>query len=87
MKKFMFCGQVLEEIKNEPYLEPYLDCNMKCQLIYLALPDRQRSYCMLRGVKEAAFKSLGRPKLECASTAWDPYYIFSFRKLRSASVS
>ena len=79
----MFCGQVLEEVKNHPYLGIMFDNKMKWSShisnitrkanVVLNVIKRNLWNCP-RDVKEVAYKSLVRPKLEYASTAWDPHY-------------
>ncbi|CAB3989347.1 vascular endothelial growth factor receptor 2-like, partial [Paramuricea clavata] len=82
-KQYMFCGQILEEVENHPYLGVMFDNKMKWSShisnttrkanVILHVIKRNLWNCP-RDVKEVAYKSLVRPTLEYASTAWDPYY-------------
>ena len=82
-KQYVFCGQILEEIKNHPYLGVMFDSKMKWSS-YISNSTRKANvvsnimkrnlWNCPRDVKEVAYKSLVRPKIEYASAAWDPYY-------------
>ncbi|CAB4025778.1 Hypothetical predicted protein, partial [Paramuricea clavata] len=82
-KQYMFCGQILEEVEDHPYLGVMFDNKMKWSShisnttrkanVVLHVIKRNLWNCP-RDVKEVAYKSLVRPTLEYASTAWDPYY-------------
>ena len=82
-KQYMFCGQVLEEVKNHPYLGVMFDNKMKWSShisnitrkanVVLNVIKRNLWNCP-RDVKEVAYKSLVRPKFEYAATAWYIHY-------------
>ena len=82
-KQYMFCGQILEEVENHPYLgvmfndkikwSPHISNITRKANVVLHVIKRNLWNCP-RNVKEVAYKSLVRPKLEYASTAWDPHY-------------
>ena len=81
-KQYVFCGQILEEVENHPYLGVMFDSKMKWSShisnstrkanVVSNIMKRNLWNCP-RDVKEVAYKSLVRPKIEYASAAWDPY--------------
>ena len=82
-KQYMFCGQILEEVENHPYLgvmfnnkikwSPHISNITRKANVVIHVIKRNLWNCP-RNVKEVAYKSLVRPTLEYASTAWDPHY-------------
>ena len=81
-KKYVFCGVELEKVDSISYLGVILNDNLKWSKHVqsttgkaskvLGMMKRNLWNCPTR-VREAAYTAIGRPKLEYASSAWDPY--------------
>ena len=81
--EYVFCGEILEEVERHPYLGVMLDNKMRwsphVEIItskakkVLGLIKRNLWNCP-RTVKETAYKTLVRPKLQYACSAWDPHH-------------
>ena len=80
-REHVFCGEILEEVERHPYLGVTLDNKMrwsphvktitsKANKI-LGLIERNLYNCP-KTVKETAYKTIVRPKLQYACSAWDP---------------
>ncbi len=59
-KRCLFCGVELDQVEEVSYLG-------------ITFTSKFWVYVMRRN--QIGYKSIVRPKLECASTAWDPYTI------------
>ena len=82
-REYVFCGQILEQVESHPYLGVVLDQKMRWSPHIRSVTSKANSVLGLikrnlwncpSSVKEAAYATLVKPKLQYASTAWDPYY-------------
>ena len=82
-QEYVFCGQILEQLESHPYLGVVLDQKMRWSPHIRSVTSKANSVLGLikrnlwncpSSVKEAAYATLVKPKLQYASTAWDPYY-------------
>ena len=81
-KKYVFCGVELEKVDSISYLGVILNDNLKWSKHVqstngkaskvLGMMKRNLWNCPKR-VRETAYTAIVRPKLEYASSAWDPY--------------
>ena len=82
-KKYVFCGVELEKVDSISYLGVILNDNLKWSKHVqsttgkaskvLGMMKRNLWNCPKR-VRETAYTAIVRPKLEYASSAWDPYH-------------
>ena len=82
-KKYVFCGVELEKVDSISYLGVILNDNLKWSKHVqsttgkaskvLGMMKRSLWNCPKR-VRETAYTAIVRPKLEYASSAWDPYH-------------
>ena len=82
-REYVFCGEILEEVERHPYLGVMLDNKMRWSphvetITFIAskvmeLIKRNLWNCP-KTVKETAYKTLVRPKLQYACSAWDPHH-------------
>ena len=83
LKKYVFCGSELDQVDSVSYLGVTLTNNLKWSQHVssvsgkaskvLGLIKRNFSNCP-RSVKEIAYTTLVRPKLEYGCEAWDPHF-------------
>lgn len=89
---YTFCGKQLIEVKSHPYLGVEIDNKLRWNVHMsnntakankiLGCLRRNLWFCS-KPVKETAYKSLVRPILEYASTAWGPHYQGDIQKLEA----
>ena len=83
--KYMICGVELEQVDEIPYLGIIITSKYKLKWNHDASSVAGKAAQVLdmvrrnllncpKPVRETAYKSILRPKLEYASTAWDPYH-------------
>ena len=82
-KKYVFCGVELEKVDSISYLGVILNDNLKWSKHVqsttgkaskvLGMMKRNLWNCPKR-VRETVYTAIVRPKLEYASSAWDPYH-------------
>ena len=87
---FRFCGQVLENVTSHPYLGVQFDSKLcwkehikfvvKGANTISGLIRRNFWFCDEK-VKLTLDKTLVRPKLEYATSVWDPHYKCDIRRL------
>lgn len=83
LRKYTFCGQVLENTDSHPYLGVQLDSRLRWKEHIsnttanankiLGLIKRNFWYCT-EEVKKTLYTTIVRPKLEYATAVWDPHY-------------
>ena len=92
VRKYTFCGQVLQQASSHPYLGIEIDSKLTWakQVDNTVLKAnrtlgflRRNLWFCPRDVKATAYKTLVRPVLEYASCAWDPYKIGQINKLEA----
>jgi len=89
---YTFCDKVLVEVNSHPYLgieidkklnwKPHMSNTVGKANKVLGCLRRNLWFCS-RPVKETAYKTLVRPILEYAGTAWGPYYQGDIQKLEA----
>ena len=83
LKKYVFCGSELEEVDSVSYLGVTLTKNLKWSQHVSSISGKASKVLGLikrnfwncpRSVKETAYTTLVRPKLEYGCEAWDPHF-------------
>ena len=83
LKKYVFCGSELEEVDSVSYLGVTLTKNLKWSQHVSSISGKASKVLGLikrnfwncpRSVKETAYSTLVRPKLEYGCEAWDPHF-------------
>lgn len=65
-REYVFCGKILEEVESHPYLEVVLHNKIRWS------PHIETITSSTNNVKETAYMTLVRPKLQYACSGWDP---------------
>ena len=82
-REYVFCGEILEEVESHPYLGVMLDNKMRWSPHIEIITSRANDVLRLmklnllncsKSVKETAYTTLVRPKLQYACNTWDPHY-------------
>ena len=82
-REYVFCGEILEGVECHPYLGVVLDNKMRWSPHIETITSKANKVLGLikrnlwncpKSVKETAYKTLVRPKLQYACSAWDPHY-------------
>ena len=82
-REYVFCGEILEEVEHHPYLGVMLDNKMRWSPHVETITSKANKILGLikrnlwncpKTVKETAYKTLVRPKLQYACSAWDPHH-------------
>lgn len=82
-REYVFCGEILEQVKSHPYLGVMLDSKMRWSPHIDKITSKANSVLGLvkrnlwncpKSVKETAYMILVKPKLQYACTAWDPHF-------------
>ena len=82
-RKYVFCGVELEQVDSFPYLGVSISSKLKwSDHVSMTAAKANKSLGAIqrnlwscpKNVKEIAYKSLVRPKLEYTSAAWDPIF-------------
>ena len=82
-REYVFCGEILEEVERHPYLGVMLDNKMRWSPHVETITSKANKILGLikrnlwncpKTVKETAYKTLMRPKLQYACSAWDPHH-------------
>ena len=82
-RKYTFCGSVLEQVDSTSYLGITINSKLKWSHHISSISSnaskslgliRRNLWNCPRKVRETAYTSIVRPKLEYASASWDPYY-------------